>query len=140
MAWVVDTCLVIDVLEGDARYGAASAACLDHHASAGLVLCPVSYVELAPAFLGDMQRQDEFLDRVGIGHQEAWIREDTVAAHRAWRRQVTSRRAHQGLRRPVADALIGGFAVRHGGLLTRNAAGFRSLFPSLRIAVPHGSH
>ena len=53
MPWVVDTCLVIDVLDDDPDYGRASALLLDSKVSDGLVLCPISYVELAPAFLGD---------------------------------------------------------------------------------------
>lgn len=52
MAWVVDTCLLIDVLEDDPEFGRSSARLLDDHAADGLVLCPISYVELAPAFEG----------------------------------------------------------------------------------------
>jgi hypothetical protein len=33
----------------------------------------------------------------------------------------------------VADVLIGGFALRFDGLLTRNTGDFRQLFPSLRL-------
>ncbi len=50
MPWVVDTCLVIDVLDDDPDYGRASALLLDSKASDGLVLCPVSYVVRARAF------------------------------------------------------------------------------------------
>ncbi len=51
MVCVVDTCLVIDVLDDDPESGRAADEALDARAADGLVLCPVSYVELAPAFL-----------------------------------------------------------------------------------------
>lgn len=48
MAWVVDTCLVLDVAMRDPVFGVATANLFDAKRSEGLVLCPVSYVELAP--------------------------------------------------------------------------------------------
>jgi hypothetical protein len=53
MAWVVDTCMLIDVLEDDPRFGRSSALTLDSYAAEGLVVCPITYAELSPAFLGD---------------------------------------------------------------------------------------
>jgi predicted nucleic acid-binding protein len=135
--WVVDTCLVLDVLENDARFGAASATLLDaKRAVDGLLLCPVSFVELAPSFDGDLDRQRQFLRRVGIGFDEDWQLLDTLAAHAAWHRVIRRRRAGDGGRRPVADALIGAFACRFQGLLTRNPDDFAPVFPGLRIVTP----
>jgi hypothetical protein len=37
---------------------------------------------------------------------------------------------------PIADVLIGAFALRFQGLLTRNSSDFRQLFPSLPILEP----
>ena len=136
MAWVVDTCLVIDVLDDDPEFGRASAALLDKWQGEGLVLCPVSYIELAPAFLGDAARQREFLDQVGIEYSTGWTWGDTRAAHRAWGRHVELRRAGRAARRPVADVLLGAFASTRLGLLTRNAGDFASIFPELSIIGP----
>jgi hypothetical protein len=136
LSWVVDTCLVIDVLENDPDFGEASARLLDRMAIDGLSLCPVSYVELAPAFLGDRRRQNEFLDAVGISHSEAWDGPATQAAHQAWHRYVGLRRAKKIARRPVADILIGAFASCRKGLLTRNAEDFSKAFPALKIVAP----
>ena len=133
MPWVVDTCLVIDVLDADPEFGPASAQLLDDTAHEGLVLCPVSYVELAPAFLGDTARQDEFLGSIGVDWHDAWQWADTLNAHRAWDHYVALRRARHIPRRPVADVLIGAFALRYQGLLTRNVEDFRLLFPNLRM-------
>jgi hypothetical protein len=139
MPWVVDTCLVIDVLEDDPEFGRASALLLDSKAADGLVLCPVSYVELAPAFLGDSARQQDFLHHVGIDYSAAWIWIDTQAAHKAWTRFVKLRRARRTPRRPVADILIGAFATTRQGLLTRNKTDFAPVFPSLTIMTPGSS-
>jgi hypothetical protein len=136
MSWVVDTCLVIDVLDDDPEYGRASALLLDSKASDGLVLCPVSYVELAPAFLGDGARQHDFLHHAGVDYSVPWEWEDTQAAHKAWARFVKLRRARRTPRRPVADVLIGAFATTRQGLLTRNPADFAAVFPSLTVVRP----
>ena len=136
MAWVVDTCLVIDVLDDDPEFGAVSAGLLDARADDGLVLCPVSYIELAPAFLGEPARQDEFLERLGIETGAEWERADTRQAHSGWTAHVQARRAGTAVKRPIADVMIGAFAMRHQGLLTRNTEDFRALFPNLSLIAP----
>lgn len=136
MSWVVDTCLLIDVLENDPAFGAASARLIDRMAGDGLSICPVSYVELAPAFLGDRRRQNEFLDAIGVNHMEGFDWAATQTAHQAWHRQVGLRRTKKAARRSVADVLIGAFAACRKGLLTRNAADFERVFPSLKIVTP----
>jgi predicted nucleic acid-binding protein len=136
MAWVVDTCVLVDVLEGDPSFGEASAACIDKHLPAGLVVCPVTYIELAPAFLGDESREIEFLTRVGISCDEGWERADTRAAHAAWTRYIERKRTGKAPRRPLADILIGAFASRFDGLITRNPGDLKLLFKQLRIVEP----
>jgi len=49
---------------------------------------------------------------------------------------VQKRRGHQTRKHPVADVLIGAFATRFEGLLTRNAGDFQKLFPSLGLLEP----
>ncbi len=136
MAWVVDTCLVIDVLDGDPEFGKPSALLLDKLALEELVLCPVSYVELAPAFLGDCRRQNEFLDNIGVQYTVPWGWHDTRNAHKAWTFYVNSRRDRRTNRRPIADILVGAFAVSRSGLITRNSDDFAPIFPALEIRMP----
>ena len=138
MSWVVDTCVVIDVLENDPEFGLASAELLDKMVAEGFELCPVSYVELSPAFLGDSRRQNEFLDNIGIQYASPWSWQDTQHAYKAWERHVNLYRQRKVLRRPVADILIGAFAVGRHGLLTRNPTDFRRVFPELKIIDPLG--
>ena len=52
--WVVDTCVIIDVLSGDSAFSTKSADAIDAKRAEGLVIAPVTYVELAPSFLGDV--------------------------------------------------------------------------------------
>ncbi|MCP3963009.1 MAG: type II toxin-antitoxin system VapC family toxin [bacterium] len=136
MTWVVDTCMLIDILEDDPRFGEASAQFFDHHTSDGLVVCPVTYAELAPAFRGNLTLQDEFLDGIGVDCREDWVRQDTLKAHEAWSAHIRRRRGGQAPKRPLADILIGSFALRFQGLMTRNPDGFRTAFPSLELRVP----
>ena len=84
MIWVVDTCVVLDVLENDADFGLRSARLLEERLAEGLGICPVTQVELAPAFAGDMDEQTRFLDQAGIDYFAAWTVADTAAAHQAW--------------------------------------------------------
>jgi predicted nucleic acid-binding protein len=136
MAWAVDTCVLIDVLDADPDHGRSSAALLARKLAAGLVICPVSYVELAPAFNGSPTLEEEFLAGVGVDCRQPWTWQDTLAAHRAWNAHITRQRARRVLKRPIADILIGAFAGRFDGLVTRNGSDFRRAFPSLPIAEP----
>ena len=136
MAWVVDTVVLIDVLEHDPQFGTRSARLLDARAGDGLVLCPISYLELAPAFEGNAELQDEFLDGIGIDHRHDWSGEDTRQAYATWHGHVENRRRGQVPKRPLADVLIGAFASRFEGLITRNEKDFKKIFPELTLRVP----
>lgn len=134
--WIVDTCIVIDVLENDPEFGLASAKLLQRLLPQALAISPVSMVELSAAFGGNLQAQKEFLDRVGISHSEAWTAADTENAHAAWNAYVRSRRDGVSPRRPIADILLGAFALNRRGLVTRNGADFQRWYPKLAVRQP----
>jgi predicted nucleic acid-binding protein len=133
MAWVVDTCIVLDVLIDDPEFGASSAQLLERYTKDGLIICPVTYVELAPAFKGQTSLQNEFLDNVGINYRAPWGWVETQAAHDAWHLFIQLRRTGALPKRPLSDILIGAFAYAHGGLLTRNEKDFKRIFKDLKI-------
>jgi predicted nucleic acid-binding protein len=133
---VVDTCVLIDVADDDPSFAQASVDCLARHLTEGMLISPVSYVELAPVFDGSTQLLDEFLAGVGVDASEIFTEVDRVTAFRAWARHIAEKRAGQVRRRPVADAMIGALAARHDGIITRNGADFQSFYPSLRIVDP----
>jgi len=136
MPWVVDTCLLIDVLDDDPAFGRDSARLIDDKAPEGLVVCPVSFVELAPAFLGDRHRQEYFLRQINVDFGVDWTWLDTENAFAAWHRYTAGKRAGKLPKRPIADVQIGAFAVRFQGLLTRNRGHFTAVFPDLPILSP----
>ena len=136
MTLVVDTCIVIDILENDPNFGLRSATLLEAKLDEGLSICPVTFVELAPAFEGNANEQETFLRQAGIGFREGWTTADTRTAHLAWHQHIAARRSGILPKRPIADVLIGAFATNRRGLITRNPADFRRNFPELQILEP----
>jgi predicted nucleic acid-binding protein len=136
MSWVIDTCVVIDVLENDPSFGLRSATLLDQKLSEGLSICPVTFVELSPAFDGDWEQQERFLEQAGIDFRDGWTSAETRAAHQAWHLHITARRSGLLPKRPIADILIGAYAMNRRGLITRNPDDFRRNFPSLLVLEP----
>ncbi len=136
--WVVDTCIILDVFEDDPDFGVASAKLLQKLLPDGLMVSPVTMVELAPAFEGDLAEQKYFLSQAGIAHGEPWSPADIEASHQAWNAYIVARRRNRAVlpKRPLADLLIGGFALNRQGLITRNPADFRTWFPKLTIRHP----
>ncbi len=136
MSWLVDSCVLIDVIDGDSSFSTASAAMLDDLAPQGLEISPVTAVELAPAFLGDAERENLFLVEHGVEVSNRWDDVAQRAAQMAWAAHIAAKRRGLAPRRPVADILIGALALRHDGLITRNADDFLCHFPLLNIKVP----
>lgn len=136
MAWVVDTSVVVDLVTGDPAFEPATTICLQAHLSEGLVVSPVTFVELGPSFSGDDAAAEAFLKASCIGTSEFWSPSDTLLAHRLWHQHQLRRRQLQTVKRPVADVLIAAFAERFQGIITRNASDFRNILPSLQIIEP----
>ena len=137
--WVVDTCVIIDVLSGDGEFAMQSADAIDAKRIDGLVIAPITYVELAPSFLGDVVQQDKVLSGLGIEFDFAGNKGAVLAAHKAWYEHVLRKRLGEMAKRPIADVLIGAYAMQKGGLITRNEADFHVLYPNLTIFNPVSS-
>jgi predicted nucleic acid-binding protein len=136
MAWVVDTSVVVDLVTGDPLFEPASTACLQAHLGDGLVISPVTFVELGPSFSGDDVAAEVFLKASHIGTTEFWSPADTLLAHRLWHQFQMRRRQLQIAKRPVADVLIAAFAERFQGIITRNSSDFRNILPTLLLVEP----
>ena len=126
MAWVVDTCVLLDIHSADPQFAQSSADCLVNHLSDGLIISPVTYVELAPAFKGNTKLQEQFLAEVGVEWPSPWILQDTVNAHRLWFSHIEKKRRGSESKRPIDDVFISAFAQRFQGLITRNPKDFES--------------
>lgn len=145
---VVDTCVLVDIALPDPVFGAKSAVYLERLRADGygLSVAPVTMVELAPTFGGDLISQKEFLDLVGVSYDEPWTAVETEAAHPAWaayvaRRQAARKKHPNGIqakepRRLVADVLIGAFASQRGGIVTRDPEHFARWFPGVDLRNP----
>jgi len=133
---VVDTCVILDVLERDPTFGLASSEVLEKYAERGLIISPLTYVELSPAFLGDETRERDFLFEIGIDLPPGFNEDDLSFAHAAWNEHIQRKRSGKAARRPVADIMIGALAQANDGLITRNVDDFRTLFPALTIVSP----
>lgn len=94
---------------------------------------------MAPVFVGDYSAQRDFLTLCGVGDAAEFSLEDVRRAHHAWHRYVSTKRSRKSSKvpkRPVADIMIGAFACRFQGLITRNRADFQPWFTELKIIHP----
>lgn len=117
MAWVVDSCVLLDVALNDPVWGLRSAEILEARRPEGLVVCPVSVIEITPQFGGEIEEVRKFLAILGASDREGWLDADTRAAAQAWSADGAEKRKSGGARagkRPVADLMIGAFATRLG--------------------------
>lgn len=134
--WIVDTCVIIDILDGDPLFGNKSAAIVDRYSGQGLAICPVTYIELSPAFLGSKKEQEFFLRSINIDFDSKWTKHDSEYAFQAWNRYVTMKRIKRIQKRPIADIQIGAYATSRQGIITRNPKDFSPFFPQLKIVTP----
>ena len=137
MAWVVDTCVLLDLVHGTDQQAADAESVLAQAGS--VVICPVSVVELGPTFPDPSKLRDFLLD-YGIDATEAFTSEDAEIGRIAWQRIIAARRATGTPRRPIADVLIGAFSQRRTGIITRNGSDFRTLFPQVPVWIPGAAH
>ena len=134
--WVVDTCVLSDLLRRDEAFATLAADALDAKRAEGLTIAPLTYVELSPALGGDIRAQDYFLSEIGISIDFEGKKDIVLAAHRAWHDHIRRKRNGEVVKRPIADVMIGAYANSKGGLITRNEDDFRALYPDLLILNP----
>ena len=137
MAWVVDTSVLLDIRIGlPVDTALRSAECLEAHADEGLVVCPITFIEMAPSFAGDFVAQQRWLDHLGVVSRDAWHEDDTKAAHQFWYDLIQRKRQGTSRKRPIADVLIAAFSRRYRGLITANESDFSMIAPGLPLIVP----
>jgi len=136
MSLVVDSCVILDVAFDDPTFGQRSAACVEAHLGEGLVACPVTLIEIVPEFGGNLEAVRRFLRQCGIESHQPWCEQDTEQSARGWVTYVRLKRSGRCGKRPLADLLIGGFACRFRGIITRNGDRFRPYFPELAVIEP----
>ncbi len=136
MSFVVDSCVLLDIALKDPKWSLKSATMLEKKMKHGLVVCPLSVIEISPQFAGSLSEVRSFLRIVGVDYAEPWNDTDTSNAAKAWSQYVSKRRSDKVAKRPLADILIGAFALRLSGLITRNPEHFKPWFPTIKILDP----
>ena len=136
MTWVLDTCVLLDLVCNDKTFADCASRAIQAKLDEALTIAPITYVELAPQFLGNVERQNEFLRDLWIECDFGGSMDSVLAAHHAWYEHVLRKRKGEVAKRPIADVMIGAYALSKGGLITRNEDDFRSLYPTLKIFNP----
>lgn len=130
---LVDTCVLVDVIEEDPIWSGWSQSTLEEWARRGPVcINPVVYAELSPDF-DDPAALNGLLGKAGIEYREIPREALFLAAraHQAYRRRGGER---SGV---LPDFFIGAHArVLDAPLLTRDPRRFRAAFPDLALVTP----
>jgi len=130
---LVDSGVVIDVLENDRRWVGWSQAQLDSWSARGpLLINAVIYAELA-AYASSEESLEAELATAGLAMRE--FSRDAMflagRAHAAYRRRGGTRAG------VLADFLVGAHAaVLQIPILTRDTARFRTYFPTIKLVSP----
>lgn len=130
---LVDTCVLLDVVQADDRWAQWSQNQLEYAAShGGLLINPVVYAEFS-VWYDDMSRCERAVAGFGAKY-ETLPREALFVAGKAFRQY----RVRGGTRTGVLpDFFIGAHAaVREHPLLTRDTARFRTYFPTVALLTP----
>jgi hypothetical protein len=130
---LVDSCVVIDVLENDRRWASWSQMQLESWSARGpLVINAVIYAELA-AYAASKEALEAEIATAGLALRE-FPRDAMFLAGRAH----AAYRGRGGTRAGVlADFLVGAHAaVLEVPILTRDIARFRAYFPTVRLVSP----
>ncbi|MEO8248465.1 MAG: PIN domain-containing protein [Burkholderiales bacterium] len=130
---LVDSCVLIDVIEGDVNWADWSAGQLHRYRRAtGLAINLIIYAEIAKSF-DSLQRLDEFiadlrLEVADIPRAAAW---HAASVHLAYRRNRGTMSV------TLADFFIGAHAhAETCPILTRDTKRFATYFPRVKLITP----
>jgi hypothetical protein len=132
-AVLVDSNVLLDVMTGDARWGAWSTRAMERAADQfRLVINPIVFAEVSVRFARiedvDAALPRASFDRESIPYEAAFL---AGKAFLLYRRRGGARRS------PLPDFFIGAHAAAAGyQLMTRDAGRYRDYFPKLKLVSP----
>lgn len=130
---LVDSNVLLDVLEEDARWYEWSSTLLQKAADSGsLIINPIIYAEISVGFhrIEELEKvlPSDFFQRMPIPWEAAFLVGKCFIRYRKLGGTKSS---------PLPDFFIGAHAAVSGlTLLTRDAARYRTYFPSLKLITP----
>lgn len=132
-ATLVDSNVLIDVLDGDPYWSSRSALALETSGAAGpVVINQVIYAELSARYEDTDELDVDLPEHVFQREQLPW-----TAAFLAGKAFAEYRRRGGKRRSPLPDFFIGAHAaVANLRLLTRDEVRYRSYFPTVELIVP----
>ncbi len=129
---LVDSCVLIDVFDGDERWSQWSLAALNDCKAEGLSINTVIYSEVAPSFKTAVQF-DRTLAQLKLIYSD-------ISAAAAWRaaQAYADYRGNKGLQKMILpDFYIGAQAeVMNWTVLTRDTSRIKTYFPNVRLIAP----
>ncbi len=130
---LVDSCVLIDVLERDVRWADWSSAQIEQHLRAGgLAINLVIYAEIAKSF-ENYSKLDEFVLDLDLRMCEI----PRAAAWRAAQVHLAYRRNRGSMSVTLPDFFIGAHAQIEGlSILTRDRKRFATYFPDVTLITP----
>jgi predicted nucleic acid-binding protein len=130
---LVDSSVLLDVLTEDRHWYAWSSNALRHCAEHGeLAINSIIYGEVSIRFETIEELEDALPKAMFVRHDIPW-----EAAFLAGKCFVKYRRAGGRKQTPVPDFFIGAHAAVAGmGVLTRDAARYKSYFPTVQLIAP----
>ena len=134
--YLVDPRLIVDILENDPKWGKRAAKLIDAHADDLLVLAPISYLALGPAFMGMRTMQDEFLANLGISIAQRTPIDVMHAAYKAWCAYQQENPKAKGIGSVFDSLYVGAHALLYDGFLTRQGDLYRKYYQTLNIIEP----
>lgn len=130
---LVDTCILLDVVQNDPQWADWSQEQLEHGLThGGLLINPVVYAEFS-VWYDRIEQVERDLEKFGVTYEEL-PRDALFLAGKAFRQY----RSRGGTRTGVLpDFFIGAHAVVRGlPLLTRDSARVRTCFPGMALLSP----
>ena len=136
-ATLIDSCVLLDVITGDALWADWSAGQIAAAMDAGrVVINPLIYAEISVGY-DTLEELDQLLPASDYEREPLPF----VAGFAAGKAFVRYRRSGGGKRSPLPDFYIGAHAALAGyQLLTRDAARYRTYFPALAIIAPESAN